>query len=35
MIDSQEYNDSFGEDTVPYERYVTPAGLALRNPQRR
>jgi phycobilisome core-membrane linker protein len=35
MIDSQEYNDAFGEDTVPYERYVTPAGLALRNPQRR
>ncbi len=35
MIDSKEYNDSFGEDTVPYERYVTPAGLALRNPQRR
>jgi len=25
MIDSREYNESFGEDTVPYERFVTPA----------
>ncbi len=25
MIDSREYNDCFGEDTVPYERFVTPA----------
>jgi phycobilisome core-membrane linker protein len=25
MINSREYNDSFGEDTVPYERFVTPA----------
>jgi phycobilisome core-membrane linker protein len=25
MIASREYNDSFGEDTVPYERFVTPA----------
>lgn len=24
MIDSREYNESFGEDTVPYERFVTP-----------
>ena len=26
IIDSLEYNEAFGEDTVPYERYVTPAG---------
>ena len=31
MIDSPEYNTAFGEDTVPYERYLTPAGLQLRN----
>ncbi|MEM9137959.1 MAG: phycobilisome rod-core linker polypeptide, partial [Cyanobacteria bacterium P01_F01_bin.42] len=31
LIDSPEYNQSFGEDTVPYERYVTPAGQALRS----
>jgi phycobilisome core-membrane linker protein len=31
LIDSQEYAEAFGEDTVPYERYVTPKGLALRN----
>ncbi|MDF5723963.1 MAG: phycobilisome rod-core linker polypeptide [Rhizonema sp. PD37] len=30
FIDSLEYNEAFGEDTVPYERYVTPQGLALR-----
>ncbi len=24
MIDSREYNESFGEDTVPFERFVTP-----------
>jgi phycobilisome core-membrane linker protein len=30
MIDSVEYNETFGEDTVPYERYLTPSGLALR-----
>jgi phycobilisome core-membrane linker protein len=24
MIDSREYNDCFGEDTVPYERFLTP-----------
>ncbi len=30
FIDSVEYAEAFGEDTVPYERYVTPAGLALR-----
>ena len=31
LIDSQEYSDAFNEDTVPYERYLTPAGLAQRN----
>ena len=30
LIDSAEYNEAFGEDTVPYERYLTPAGLKLR-----
>jgi phycobilisome core-membrane linker protein len=30
MIDSLEYSQSFGEDTVPYERYLTPGGLQLR-----
>lgn len=30
VIDSPEYDQSFGEDTVPYERYLTPAGLSLR-----
>lgn len=30
MMDSLEYNEAFGEDTVPYERYVTPAGLSMR-----
>jgi phycobilisome core-membrane linker protein len=30
ILDSQEYSEVFGEDTVPYERYVTPAGLSLR-----
>ena len=31
IVDSKEYEQVFGEDTVPYERYVTPRGLALRN----
>ncbi|MBT9313056.1 phycobilisome rod-core linker polypeptide [Leptothoe kymatousa] len=31
LIDSPEYNESFGEDTIPYERYVTPAGQSLRS----
>lgn len=31
FIDSDEYNQAFGEDTVPYERYVTPNGLQMRN----
>jgi phycobilisome core-membrane linker protein len=30
IIDSPEYSEAFGEDTIPYERYVTPGGLALR-----
>lgn len=30
MIDSVEYGQAFGEDTVPYERYLTPAGLSAR-----
>jgi phycobilisome core-membrane linker protein len=30
LVDSQEYGEAFGEDTVPYERYLTPAGLQLR-----
>jgi phycobilisome core-membrane linker protein len=31
IIDSKEYEQAFGEDTVPYERYLTPAGQSLRN----
>lgn len=31
IIDSPEYNETFGEDTVPYERYLTPAGVSLRS----
>jgi phycobilisome core-membrane linker protein len=31
LVDSVEYSTAFGEDTVPYERYLTPAGLQLRN----
>ena len=30
IMDSMEYNEAFGEDTVPYERYLTPAGLSMR-----
>lgn len=33
LIDSDEYISVFGESTVPYERYVTPRGLAMRSPQ--
>ena len=25
MLNSREYSESFGEDTVPYERFITPA----------
>ncbi|MEL7332220.1 MAG: phycobilisome rod-core linker polypeptide [Cyanobacteria bacterium J06560_2] len=31
IMDSKEYTESFGEDTVPYERYLTPAGQAMRS----
>ncbi len=31
MLDSREYNDCFGEDTVPYERFITPADRNARN----
>ena len=31
IIDSDEYSESFGDNTVPYERYLTPAGLQLRS----
>ncbi len=31
LIDSPEFSEVFGEDTVPYERYLTPAGVALRS----
>ncbi len=31
ILDSLEYSESFGEDTVPYERYLTPAGVAMRS----
>ena len=31
IMDSQEYSEAFGEDTVPYERYVTPAGQSMRS----
>ena len=30
IIDSNEYSEAFGDDTVPYERYLTPAGVQLR-----
>ncbi|MGJ3244834.1 MAG: phycobilisome rod-core linker polypeptide [Elainellaceae cyanobacterium] len=33
IIDSSEYSEVFGEDTVPYERYLTPRGYALRSPK--
>ncbi len=31
MLDSLEYSESFNEDMVPYERYLTPAGVSMRN----
>ena len=31
IIDSLEYSEAFGEDTVPYERYLTSSGVAGRN----
>jgi phycobilisome core-membrane linker protein len=30
MINSPEYSESFGEDTVPYERFITPNDLTTR-----
>ena len=30
LINSQEYNQCFGEDTVPYERFITPNDLLTR-----
>ncbi len=31
IMDSQEYTECFGEDTIPYERYLTPGGQAMRS----
>jgi phycobilisome core-membrane linker protein len=31
ILDTEEYAQTFGEDTIPYERYVTPAGQSQRN----
>jgi phycobilisome core-membrane linker protein len=31
MLDSVEYSESFNEDMVPYERYLTPGGVSMRN----
>ena len=31
IIDSPEYIESFGDNIVPYERYITPTSLAARN----
>ncbi|NJN07436.1 MAG: photosystem I reaction center subunit XI [Richelia sp. SL_2_1] len=30
ILNSAEYIEAFGENTVPYERYITPRGLAMR-----
>ncbi|MBW4479456.1 MAG: phycobilisome rod-core linker polypeptide [Tolypothrix brevis GSE-NOS-MK-07-07A] len=30
ILDSLEYSEAFGEDTVPYERYLTPQGVSQR-----
>ncbi len=30
ILDTKEYEEAFGEDTVPYERYLTPAGVSMR-----
>jgi len=30
MVDSQEYSQVFGDDTVPYERYITPTDRVTR-----
>ncbi|MDH6059213.1 phycobilisome rod-core linker polypeptide [Chrysosporum bergii ANA360D] len=31
ILDTPEYSEAFGEDTVPYERYLTPGGVSLRH----
>jgi phycobilisome core-membrane linker protein len=31
LLGSKEYEESFGEDTVPYERYLTASGVSLRS----
>lgn len=31
ILDSDEYLEAFGEDTVPYQRYLTPRGWAMRS----
>ncbi|MBD2187599.1 phycobilisome rod-core linker polypeptide [Pseudanabaena mucicola] len=31
ILDTKEYEQAFGEDTVPYERYLTAAGVSLRS----
>lgn len=31
MVDSADYLEAFGEDTIPFERYVTPRGYELRS----
>jgi phycobilisome core-membrane linker protein len=31
LLDSPEYLEAFGENTVPHERYVTPRGYAMRS----
>ncbi|WP_258184151.1 phycobilisome rod-core linker polypeptide, partial [Chroococcidiopsis cubana] len=33
IIDSPEYLECFGENTVPYERYVTARGYLMRSPR--
>ncbi len=30
IIGTVEYSEAFGEDTIPYERYLTPAGVSQR-----
>ncbi|AKG20249.1 phycobilisome rod-core linker polypeptide, partial [Calothrix sp. 336/3] len=30
ILNSPEYSEAFGEDTVPYERYLTPQGVSQR-----
>jgi phycobilisome core-membrane linker protein len=33
LIDGKEYAQVFGDNVVPYERYLTPRGYGLRSPQ--